>query len=88
MQTRSERLDLVVKRATAFRFYKEIHVEPFAIDVAENMHQPCLYAAAIHAAHDMQNANGSGGHCAAHSIRCIPVLISAVENNAHAEPNA
>ena len=62
MQARSKRLDLVVVSATALGVNQKVHPEPVAIDVAENMHQPGFYAAAIHAADDMQNSNRLSGH--------------------------
>jgi hypothetical protein len=57
MQARSKRLDLVVVSATAIGMNQKVHAETVAIDVAENVHQPGFYAAAIHATDNMQNAH-------------------------------
>jgi hypothetical protein len=58
----SKRTDFIVVGAGLLGMGQEVHSEAFAVNVTQNMHQPGFYAAAVHAADDVEDADRSCTH--------------------------
>ena len=49
--------DFIIVSALLSGMDQKVHLEAFTVDMAQDMHEPCLDTAAVHSTYDMKDAN-------------------------------